>query len=82
MNHFYVTRAAMPGIVRANARAGWYVLQVSGCTFKIFGLWAQVMETPDGQRASGVSGHKSQKAFITELAGFIGRHGSQTQGGV
>lgn len=72
MERIEASRADIPRIIRERAKGGWYVLIVDGHTFKVYRLWAQVMERPDGVRASGSMFHKSQRAFVAELAEFMG----------
>ncbi len=49
----------------------WVIVYCEGFTFKVFDNWAQIMQTPNGLRESGMSGHKSRKAFVAELVAFI-----------
>jgi hypothetical protein len=49
----------------------WHVIRFNGYSFKVYGKWAQIMENPQGLRASGDMGHKTQKALIAEIQRFI-----------
>jgi hypothetical protein len=73
------TTQAVEQTIRGRAKAGqWYVLRFNGFTFKIYGRWAQVMETPTGLRDSGVMGHKSARALSAEVLHFIEANSEQT----
>lgn len=60
-------------VIKANAKNGkWYVLRFNGYTFKIYQLWAQIMQTPEGLRGSGAMGQTTQRAFFNEICQFMG----------
>lgn len=67
------TLQAVESAIRERAKSGqWYVLKFNGYTFKIYGRWAQIKQTPDGLRDSGSDGHKSARALCAELFAFMG----------
>ncbi len=73
------TTQAVERMIREHAKTGrWYVLRFNGFSFKIYGRWAQVMETPDGLRDSGAMGHTSARALSAEVLNFIETHSEQT----
>ncbi len=76
---FYTLQALENG-ARECARNGseWRILRFNGFTFKCHGKWAQIMQTPDGLRDSGLMDHKTVKAFAGEIVTFIERN---TKGG-
>ena len=66
------TEQAVEAAVRERAKSGkWYVLHFNGYTFKIYGRWAQIKQSPDGLRDSGFDGHKSARALCAELSAFM-----------
>lgn len=71
MNEFNATREDIARIIRENAKGNWYVLRVDGYVFKIYRLWAQIMQNPAGNRDSGKMGHSSQKALVSEIQEFM-----------
>ena len=73
----YTTQAVEQMIQEHAKTVRWYVLRFNGFTFKIFGRWAQVMETPNGLRDSGVMGHKSARALSAEVLKSIETHSEQ-----
>lgn len=57
----------------------WYVLRFSGFVFKIYGKWAQLMQTPTGLRDSGSSAHKSARSLVSEILGFISANAERAE---
>lgn len=72
------TPQAIETIVKLRAKTGkWYVLRFNGFVFKIYGRWAQIMETPTGLRDGGMMGHRSSRELIAEIINFIETHSEQ-----
>lgn len=70
------TLQALESAAKGCAKNGkeWQVLRFNGFAFKCFGKWAQIMYTPCGLRDSGTMGHKTIKAFVSEIVGFVDRN--------
>jgi hypothetical protein len=72
------TPQAIETTVKLRAKTGtWYVLRFNGFVFKIYGRWAQIMETPTGLRDSGMMGHRSARELSAEILNFIETHSEQ-----
>ena len=68
---FYTLQALKNGARETCKTQKWFVLRFNGFAFKVFGKWSQIMQAPNGARQSGIMGHKTQKAFLSEIVDFI-----------